>query len=414
MADKFTWKTTRNPGLVISFLNSARTQKKGKVSYRAFEYEDLAVILLSCLDVPKGVNPEQARQFLGTALGKTIPNGRLSTQQILHDTNAAMSAYFGQQPTDYCLVSSLSYTGDPPQRWTSAGRCRVYLKINAQKFCGVDGRPRLTKKLPGLEVPEQRRSYPYVVVRTSGRSPHDAFTDGMAALDQVRGLLNLSLNSGQRFRLSFGARQPVNALRLGKMHSLHNLDGSLAIDRFWYEPEFIEPINLADLSRHQKKLSRFMREVQRNLRGSKLAPYALDGLVRYTRALDRRDWSASFQELWMTLEFLTNTMRSSYDVTIRRAAALFSDYEFTLEMTKHLRGRRNEIVHGVAEHPEIEILLFQLKRIVEHHLLFYIRNPCGLHSREEVGQLLDLPIDADSLRRTRQLVDSALKLHLGK
>ncbi len=116
----------------------------------------------------------------------------------------------------------------------------------------------------------------------------------------------------------------------------------------------------------------------------------------------------------MTLEFLTNTMRSSYDVTIRRAAALFSDYEFTLEMTKHLRGRRNEIVHGVAEHPEIEILLFQLKRVVERHLLFYIRNPCGLRSREEVGQLWDLPVNTDLLRRTRQLVDSALNLRLGK
>ena len=127
-------------------------------------------------------------------------------------------------------------------------------------------------------------------------SPHDACTNGMAALDQVRGLLNLSLNWGRLSRLSSGARQPVNALRLGKMHSLHNLDGSLAIDMLWYEPEFIEPIRLADLGRRQTRLSRFMREAQLSLRSSKLAPYALDGLVRYTRALDRRDWSASFQE----------------------------------------------------------------------------------------------------------------------
>jgi hypothetical protein len=47
--------------------------------------------------------------------------------------------------------------------------------------------------------------------------------------------------------------------------------------------------------------------------------------VRYVRALDERNLSSAFLKLWSVLEDLTNTGRSRYDLTIRRATFICED-----------------------------------------------------------------------------------------
>ena len=247
-----------------------------------------------------------------------------------------------------------------------------------------------------------------VVARVDARSKDEAFDLAITAIDEVRGLMNFALNRRTGFRWSSGQRQPVNSLRLGPMHTLHDLTSALATEFFLYEPEFIEPTTLANLDKERDQLRVFLHDARKRSLSSGLYDSACEGIVRYTRALDRRDWRVSFQELWTTLEYLTVTMRASYDVTVRRAAAMYRDHDLMMEIVKHLRDVRNEIVHATAEQPGMESLMYQLKGIVEVLLGLYLSNSHNLRSRDEVAEFLDTPKDLPRLKRKRQIINAAL------
>ena len=55
-------------------------------------------------------------------------------------------------------------------------------------------------------------------------------------MDLLRGMWNLRLNSAARS--SSGKRKPVNVLQLGPLHSLHEPNGELATDRYWYDANY--------------------------------------------------------------------------------------------------------------------------------------------------------------------------------
>lgn len=217
------------------------------------------------------------------------------------------------------------------------------------------------------------------------------------------------MNQKHVLRISLGGRQPVNAVRLGPIHTIHQENGDLIPGLFWYEPDFVEPTQLPDLGKQRADLRQAMDHIQNSLAKSELADAAREGLRRYGTALDRPDWALSFRQLWMTLEFLTNTLKLSYNVTIKRIASMYKDYDLALEIADHLRDRRNKLVHIRQDDPQAETLMFQAKRFVETLLWLYIHDPFKLKSRDEVSHFLDLPKDLTELRRRRKLIDAAEK-----
>ncbi len=74
------------------------------------------------------------------------------------------------------------------------------------------------------------RGYSPVRVSVRARSEHEAYEKATGALDLLRGIWNLRLNSAARS--SSGKRKPVNVLQLGPLHSLHEPNGELASYRF--------------------------------------------------------------------------------------------------------------------------------------------------------------------------------------
>ena len=65
------------------------------------------------------------------------------------------------------------------------------------------------------------------------------------------------------------------------------------------------------------------------------------------------------------LEYLTHTAKDNYDVTVRRAAYVFADRDYQLQVLNVLRDHRNQTVHASASTEEIETYLYQLKSCVE-------------------------------------------------
>ncbi|MCW8916747.1 MAG: hypothetical protein OQK24_12965 [Magnetovibrio sp.] len=409
MANKVLWKNNMDPSALIARLNSIRSQKNEQVTYHAFEFTELKETLFSFINFPNGICSVDARGFLQHALYKPTQNGKLNADSIIDAVAHKNSNFIKKKPKAYSILTSLSYRGKPPFSWVKIGKTKIVFSPSGKKLNFlIAGRPNdIEERLNRLGLPNQSTGYPWVILELSARSPHEAFEQGIGDFDILRGLLNLAFNRLTSMQISTDNRQPFNKLRLGKAHTLHDEKGDSVSDNFWYEPEFVSLFPLKDLSKDRHALRLNVESARKRLAKSGLANDASVALQRYVNALDKPDWAVSFRELWAVAEFLTNTQKSTYDVTIRRMAAMYGDHDLSLAICKHLRERRNHLIHVEPNDDNAETLMMQGKRYVELLLNFYISNPFNLKSREEVGKFLDLPKTEKDLKNMGKLVDAA-------
>jgi hypothetical protein len=83
------------------------------------------------------------------------------------------------------------------------------------------------------------------------------------------------------------------------------------------------------------------------------------------------------------------------------------------QILKHLMRYRNRTVHAGYETEDIETFLYQLKRYLEHVLLFHIFTTPGFSNIRDTAEFLNLPADLPELQRKIRLMDHALKYHGG-
>jgi hypothetical protein len=237
------------------------------------------------------------------------------------------------------------------------------------------------------------RDYAPVSVSVIARSTAEAANKALDRLDFVRGVWNLWRNLGQTFRKSSGKRKPVNTILLGPIHTLHQSNGELATETWWYEPQYQGPVSLCNEKATIENMYKYMTSFRSHLKKSKYESDIILAVVRYVRALDSQDWDDSFLRLWSVLEFLTGTQSDSYKVTIRRASYMFADKEYEHQILSHLREYRNKSVHAGSESNDIESLVYQLKRYVETLIEFHVGNKFRFSSIADAAEFMDFPID---------------------
>lgn len=253
----------------------------------------------------------------------------------------------------------------------------------------------------------------YTPVRVSVRAKtyDEAYEKAFNSLDLLRGFWNLHVNRRVGLRSSSGIRKPVNRIVLGPIHSLHKPSGELASEYPLIEPDYVGPLRPHRLNDIWEGIEAFKREVRGSLARIPY-PSELEGaLLRYVRALDRRDWNTSFVQLWGLLEYLTGTSRARYEVTEERALFLIrrSKRDFHRQIFGHLTGYRNRTVHAGYETEAIETLLFQLKRYVEIALMFHLGQAPRFDSIEEAASFMSLPPHLPDLRKREQLTRRAIE-----
>jgi hypothetical protein len=244
---------------------------------------------------------------------------------------------------------------------------------------------------------------------TSGRSPEEAGILALDSIDLLRGIWNFALNRKKHVIFHAGKRDPINKILLGPLHSLHSPNGKRLPDPFWYDPTYVEPVSPIDLTRNWDELRRFEKLIRKRLSRSHSKLFFEEASRRYVRALDERSHETSFLKLWSLLEYLTRTINQSYDVTIKRAASLWTDRAFHKEVLQHLRDHRNSAVHSDQANEEITKLLYQLKRYVEGLLQFHVFQGHKFANLEEITSFLDLPTDKTVLIQRKRLIQKRLK-----
>jgi len=251
----------------------------------------------------------------------------------------------------------------------------------------------------------------HVVIKTTGRTVHDAVSRGLGDLTLLRGFWTLIGTYGKwSFSLGPPKQKPIGVIHAGPVHTVHNLDGTLAEDVYWHELEFIEigkPFSPPDGWGPIEKRRKW---AQRRLRSLPYRAEVEDIVSRYATALDQVNLDVALLHLWSILEKITDTVGGKYDETIRRAVWGFNDRRLAAEMLQTVRLHRNQFVHAARSGEDRDQIVYMIKAFVEPHLLRLLRNDFEVESLEEYARFLSQPTNPAALSRIHRRSGRALWL----
>lgn len=391
------WGKHYDPALIASRMERAKSlSNEGKVSFSGFEHSEHVVLLNSMVILDSVVPEVEKRQIINQATFNAGAKGSISAKSLLREIGVLESDYLAKKEKKYRLLTTISVSQrcNIPEVHFDGSHIVVHPRLRASDRSNreqllSDAQHSLTNDIPG--------NYAQISVSVKARSPAEAADKALDRLDFVRGVWNLWRNRGHLFRISSGKRSPVNHIVLGPIHTLHNSDGTLATESWWYEPKYQGPIRLYDKADKITSMCSYLKHFRELLQKSSYRADIIDAVLRYVRALDTTDWDGSFLHLWGVLEHLTGTLSESYKVTIRRTSYMYSDREYAHQVLSHLKDYRNKAVHTGSESGDIEALVFQLKSHIERLIEFHLGNKYRFESIADAAEFMDLPNDLYSI-----------------
>lgn len=320
---------------------------------------------------------------------------------LLKKADKEAQAFFRTSPRDYVLVSSLSIHGFPATKIRIGDNEITSMKERGRRFLYPKA---LTKSSRQARLQEHTESTDYlpIKVKTSGRSHQEATDRALDAIDVLRGLWTLFGTHGT-WTMHMGPKgsETVGVIHTAPIHTLHDPDGTLVADVYWYQPNYLgdrkcfKPTNgWSNIEKHRRWATRKLRTL----------PYGRDIeqlIVRYVKALDHVDGDLALLELWSLLEKITDTIGANYDETIERVSWVFKDRKAARQEMNSLRLRRNMYVHSARSGNDSDQATYLIKSFVEPHLIRLIRNDFDVVSLEDYGKYLALPTDVEELKRQK-------------
>lgn len=404
-------KDTDLPGLAARAERAkSEGDPSGFLSGAAF-YSDFAIILGGCIDFDPGVPDVEQKQIIQRVAHEQSNESRITADSLLRACSRLEQDYLSRAMKPYRLLTEISlwWTLDVPKVRIND----IVLTFKPKLEKAFSERRKLAHESRSTIGGDLPTNYMRVSAYVHARSPIEAAERGLDALDLLRASWNLSLNRGKAWRYSSGQPSPVNDILLSPFHTVHESNGSLATETFWYDPGYKKAVAPFSDSERFGRLLIFATDLRRRLATLGYREDIQGALIRYVRALDSADLNDAFLRLWSLLEFLTNSTHDPYKVATRRAAFLFTDKERSQLVLSNLTNHRNRFVHVGSETEEIESLVFQLKRYVDALLLFHLGNRFGFTSREEAARFMDLPVGRSELKLRKKRLEQAERYIFG-
>lgn len=403
------WKKDFDPKIFSEEIEDARiVRNDGKVVFQGFAVSVYKTFIFSMVKFSDEIPEAEGRRIVSNAIFKTGKR-KITPDSLISEISMGEQDYLAKSPKRFVLATSVSIRKNIKLDKKYWGRNQIIFERHyPRSFTNASLELRnQAKKSLFVEPP---KDYLAVRVHLSAISESEAAEKALDQLDLYRGIWNLLENRRHSTRISYGgSNTPVNRIILGPIHSLHYPQGAIASEnRYWYERTYVAPISPFLLKINKQ----FLKNETTLLTWIDKCPYrdAIKGaIIRYSRALDDRNLDTAFIRLWGVLELLTDTVKLPQEQTIKRAAALFEDYDLMLQTLKHLMNYRNRSVHAGTESSDLEIYLYELKNIVEDLILFHLRNNAGFQALAQAGVFLSLPRSEESLKTKYRFIEYALK-----
>ena len=326
---------------------------------------DILTVIHSSLEFDNKIPEIEKRNIVWKGISATVGKGEI-TEKILGEICREENSYKNLKPQKFVLATSISVNSFSelnkiklPDKTTI-----IFNRFLPKKF---NRRSIIESAKQGKVVSEDEipNNFIYVRVNVVARTEVEAYHKAIDTLDLIRGIWNLYLNFRVGRRRSIGGQNLVNKIILGPIHTLHKSNGKLATEDFWYEPNFVKPSFSFPITNEYEKLKKYEKVIRSKIQKSNYGSEIEDSILKYTRALDEKNFNNSFLALWSLLENLTVSGSSHADV-VSRTLFLYKDREFHKLILEHLRSYRNKTVHtGDSISEGMETLLYQLKGYVE-------------------------------------------------
>jgi hypothetical protein len=395
-------------GALAAAVATARLNGPGEAArFEGFLIEEVRSVLDSAVSFAPSVPEADRRNLLWGALVQAAASPAVTGDAMTLAIKNAEREYLRERPKAFVVATSVSIAHfSALRRVNMDGGMLIFSRRLPRNF----ERTTINDRIAELTNIDTAGRFTAVRIPVLARTSAGAFEAALNRLDLWRSLWNLSLNRETLLRRSSGARQPVNQVRLGPVHTVHASNGALATERFWYELPHQQSPAVASLENKYASLKNAERRYRRKLKGSGYRPTLESLLIRYVRALDIPDFDVAFNKLWSVFEALGGSI-GDYRRLIDRAIFVYASnhHEFTRQVFEHLRDVRNGIVHEDRGSDEMETYLYQLKRVVEDLFRYHLGRGLEFSSIAAATEFLDLPVELSTLRAQIKLRQRALQ-----
>jgi hypothetical protein len=275
------WKKNKNlkPRVILEKIDSFKTiNPDGRVSYSPFEYEDAIAALQSMVEFPSLDGELDRQAIVSRAVSNAARRESLTDNLVIEEVNAEIRSALSKREEIYFVLTSLSLGEPYPAGSIISGDCKIKLSSlefpkkffsRSESFKSWEGRK--NSDPPG---------YARVVIQTNAKSEDSAVHKALRELDLQRAIWNLLCNSSIELRFG-GEAKPINKIRLGAAHTLHDEQGRSS-DQFWYDPNFV--IATPYVHKDVAKFAKDVRWINRRLKSHPYGYELKDALLRFVRA----------------------------------------------------------------------------------------------------------------------------------
>jgi hypothetical protein len=407
---KVKWKNNQKlkPSIILKKIDNIKFfSDEGKLQYSGMEYMDALAALHSMIYFPEEFSVITREKIISTAIDKMAKNQTLNIDEVIDEINSLVQSTLVTKEKKYHLLTSISFSKPCIEKNINIENCRIRIIENnyPQKYATRNNVIERHKIKCG-KVPE---NYTNVIVDLKSKSPVEAAQKALKILDIQRAIWCLWGNSvGEIWGKEW---EPINKIRLGNIHTLHEDNGKILKNIVWYEPNF-KKAQLYKPS-NSKVCIKYCKQSLEQLNISQYNNKIKEALLRFVRALDERDPNVALIRLWSGIETLAAPHENNYDLVTRRCAFLFKEYDYHKQILEHLREYRNCNIHAGNEHTGAKSNCYQLQTYFRELVIFHLRHAGYFSSLEEANSFLDLPNDVNILEKKKKLLEKAIQFRTG-
>lgn len=406
-------------GSILEKLDKSKRVYEDSVDYPVgfsdiFFFDECMILLHTALEFSPSLPEIEERRILNGSVANVASKGVIDSRKLLAEINKLTKRYLDKKPEDYTLVASVSINNQAKLPSLKVNGVTLQFKSSIPKTFAKE-LEKFSEELwlKNTTFAKTPKDYKYIFAKVSARSQQEAVEQAYHAINLVRGIWNLYFNMRHPKRHSYSSsKQPVNKIRLGPVHTLHNCKGNVIEDKFWYEKTYRATSPFENFDKELVNIQKFYKLITAKLKRSKYQQELENAIVRYVQALDETNFDNSFLKLWSILEHLTDTTEAPNETTAKRTAFVFKENEYISQILRVMKTHRNRMIHASVAPINTEPHVYILKNCVEELLHYHLNPPQKFESLKKAASFLDLPASLAGL--STSLEEAREKMELRK
>ena len=396
------WKKrpTLKPEVLLTKAMSLRTIENGVARLNRFEIHDVVAALRSMLEFPEISNNCNINELIVSALVRNI--APLTKSSFKDDINKCLDEAIKIPTKEFYLVTSISAPIIYKRPLEFDKKSITFLNKFPKKFHSRNNAIiRQTLKSP----PCLHKNYNAIVVKVIAKTSTHAFSMALDTIDLHRAIWNLFENPS--WQIVSNNWQPINKIRLGEFHTIHESSGDVDLSFIGVEPNYRQQDSRIETN--IVELRSFAKKILTQLELCHYKEILIESLLKYVRALDEVDPNTAFIKMWGALESLSIRENvADYSKLIARCAFLCKDIEYNSQILEHLREYRNKSIHSGEQNSEARSKCLKLQQYFRALLGFHLKFHSTFTYFNEVTSILDLPPDEKKLKQHSLLINKAI------